>query len=481
MPRIAPLRMTLPTLSSLRERLALALTVLLPLHALLVTVGTKVLLGPHHAPMSVLAVWKEVFLLLILCLGIVEIIRQWHVSPWRLDAMDYCIIGLLLSAVFVQLFIAPASMQSVVFAIKYDVVPLILFAVLRRVEWSEVFKRRTLLAVVTLGVALSLYGLCTLFLPEQFFLSLGYSPANSLYTPDQPLSAFQLLHESVIHRVQSTMSGPNQFGLWLLLPLSILLVCLSSVWRILPRFILLPSMAIVVLALFFTFSRTAWVAAFVLSMLSACSQIDRLTLRRWLLPTSLLFVCIGVAAVIAAPTALLRMSSSRGHITLPLSALSSMIRHPLGQGLGSIGPASNAVSEACVFLRDQDDPVWAKEYPDLCVFTGEQKVQPLSRECRCSRLAENWYLQIGVELGWFGLACFVSLMILLLVTWRRLGASLHTDAFAATAFLFFAGVAAGGIFLHAWEDSAVAYTSWLFLAVALSRRTIMASDNHTRP
>jgi hypothetical protein len=30
------------------------------------------------------------------------------------------------------------------------------------------------------------------------------------------------------------------------------------------------------------------------------------------------------------------------------------------------------------------------------------------------------------------------------------------------------GVAVAGLFLHAWEDAAVAYTMWIFVAAALS-------------
>ena len=59
-----------------REWCVLVLIGLLPFHALAVTIGTKVLLGPGHAPMPLLAVWKEGLLLVILGLAVVEIFRD---------------------------------------------------------------------------------------------------------------------------------------------------------------------------------------------------------------------------------------------------------------------------------------------------------------------------------------------------------------------------------------------------------------------
>src|SRR5438876_1171140 len=91
-------------LRSLRERLTLALIALLPFHALFITVATKLIAGPGHAPLGPLAIWKEALLGLIVALAIVEILIRISaraprhrpvVSPSN-HAIDVCIICLLL-------------------------------------------------------------------------------------------------------------------------------------------------------------------------------------------------------------------------------------------------------------------------------------------------------------------------------------------------------------------------------------------------
>jgi hypothetical protein len=65
-------------MQKIRENLALILLALLPLHALLITVGTKLIAGPNQAPLTVLALWKEVLLLLIFGLCFLEWIQKPH-------------------------------------------------------------------------------------------------------------------------------------------------------------------------------------------------------------------------------------------------------------------------------------------------------------------------------------------------------------------------------------------------------------------
>lgn len=456
--------------SFLRERLTLALILLVPFHALVVTVATMLLLGPNHAPLSLLAAWKEALLFIILCLAVLEIVRERRLREMSLDAMDLCILGLFLTAIIVQYVVAPAPILRVLYAIKYDGVMLAAFIILRRVAWSASFVRIALYSLLAVAGVLSLYGIIALILPERFFLWLGYSAMHSLYEPDRPLAAFQLIHESVLRRAQSTMSGPNQFGLWLLIPLGIMLASLGRSPRFLPRLAQIALGTLVLVALFVTYSRTAWVSAGVMCIVAALSSFSRRIIVRWMPIVAGVAACCIALAIVIAPSVLLRVSSSRGHLTLPLMALRSMIEHPFGQGLGSIGPASNAVSETCVMLRENDDPSWAALHPDLCVFTGTTQVQPVSRICRCPRLAEHWYLQIGVELGMAGFLLFVSLTILILWKLKRLSGSPSPHTLHRAVFLLFLGLSLACVLLHAWEDSAVAYTAWILLAVAMSDR-----------
>jgi len=471
-------------LQRLRERLTLLLIALLPLHALLVTVGTKLLMGRGHAPLAYLAIWKEALLGVILVLSVMEVVRATGNGRrtkdkglregnvfWRMDWIDGLIVALLVLGFVVTAFTHGDWMLAFL-GFRYDFVPLVAFLLARRVAWSEAFMHMVPQVLIGVGVIVSAYGILTAFLPMKFFLWLGYSPAHSLYFADGPLAAFQQVSDTALRRIQSTMSGPNQLGLWLLVPLGIWFSWLAKGRGILEYWntgTLKYWMSGVLLlgALFLTFSRAAWIAAFVMAMVTLCRSVPRRLLKRVAVGAVLIVVAIAVTASLLFPSVFFRLSSSRGHLTRPLQAIGHMVDHPFGEGLGAAGPASNRVSETCVFLRPQDDPSWAKTTPRLCVFLGQTQVQPADHVCRCPFLPENWYLQIGVEMGVVGCVLFLVLVVLILrILARELGNS-GTRELGTVAFLAFLGISIAALFLHAWEDSAVAYTLWLLAATQL--------------
>jgi hypothetical protein len=481
-----------------RERLTLLLLAALPLHALFITVSTKLIAGPNHAPLSWLSPWKEGVLGVILILAILEMLQKLrdtghstldtrkalipmsNVQCPILDVLDSLIILLIFWSVGVSVFLGEST-GLLALGFRYDFLPLVAFLILRRVHWSDWFFSTLTVLIPIMAALLALYGFLTLALPESFFMALGYSDLHSLYLPDYPIAAFQMIEHSMLHRIQSTMSGPNQFGLWLLIPLAFLLsrkIQYSSInaqgntqssniqsfvfkyWKLLGSWILILG------CLSFTFSRSAWIAAFVMLCVAVWVRIERRVPKRVIVSVicALLFGAVVAAAVF--PSAVLRLSSSRGHFERPLEAVHRMADHPWGSGLGAAGPASNRVSEACVMLRPEDDASWAKDRPDLCVFLGDKQVQPLDHACRCPLLTENWYLQIGVEAGFIGFFLYLALVIaVLLRLWKR-----HGEARSLIALLAFVGISIGALFLHAWEDTAVAWTAWMLVAFALQPR-----------
>ncbi|MDD4319239.1 MAG: O-antigen ligase family protein [Candidatus Peribacteraceae bacterium] len=492
----------------LREWLVLLLIGLLPFHAFLVTAGTKLALGPNNAPWAVLALWKEAVLGVILLLALVEFIFSskraisFQRSAFSVDVLDVLILSLAVLAVAVSIF-AGTERGLFLLGVRYDFVPLVAFLVLRRVPWSEAFHGRLMNVLLGVGALVSFLGIISLFLPVSAFVRLGYADAHSLYTPGGPLSPFQQIAESWVRRVQSTMSGPNQLGIWLLIPLGALL----SFWMVrggvreygstgvrgmgmnnamsripvfpysrIRRFIIVLSAFFMLCALFLTFSRAAWIAVFVMVIVMLWKALPRRWFVRAAVGGGALVIVAGITAAALFPSVFFRLSSSRGHLVRPLEGIGKMIERPLGWGLGAAGPASNRVSETCVFLRPQDDPSWAKAQPQLCVFLGSTQVQPTDHACRCPFLPENWYIQIGVELGVLGFALFLALVVMILRRLRKNNGQLIIDNYPSSiihyqfaAFLAFLGVSIAALFLHAWEDAAVAYTGWILISVAFSR------------
>ncbi len=488
-------------LQKARESLTLILITLLPFHALFVTVVTKVLLGEGHAPLSVLALWKEALLVVIVGFACVEIFRSASAREMRrVDIFDVLLLALI--AIAVLLTAMNQEWKHALYGFKYDLFVPAAFLVLRRVSWSEQFRHTLAKSVMIVGGFLALYGLLTLLFPESFFHLLGYSDLHSLYLPNGSLAPFQQIGGLGLRRIQSTMSGPNQFGLWLLIPFSI---ALCTAWKgedhlrspmrttaeTLPQAYrpreYFPYLLLLLLAILFTFSRSAWIA--VILILFGFLFLTLPQRVSWSITLSTLIFALLVGTVVGslAPGVVLRVASSKGHIDRPIQAMETMRANPLGLGLGTAGPASNRFSDACVDVEAGSDLSWAKYHPELCLLSDGRQLKPGNRTCHCPLLTENWYLQIGVELGIAGLILWTLITILMLLKTGRVAITATRRVFnprlmhrgtqeanqfiiERSAFLMFLGVSVAALFLHAWEDSAVMMTVWVLLALSLSQK-----------
>jgi len=444
----------------IRELLTLGLVALLPLHAFLVTLGTQWITGPGHAPLSSLAVWKEALLLIILVICFVEILRR---KSWKtfihLDVYDWLILAFLLLSVALGIWQGQFLSRGFIYGFRYDAVPLIAFFILRRIDWSEDFALSVKRVLIVVGGAVAGYGILTFFLPQQFFMWLGYSDLHSLYLPDQPIAAFQQIGGTTLRRIQSTMSGPNQLGLWLLIPWSVLLVDESmKQWKKIPLILLLAA------AILLSFSRSAWIAVAVITLVGMWKELPWSVFRKRITILGASGV-IGVGLLlIFAPNILIRAASTSDHFKRPVLAIQRIVAQPLGHGLGTAGPASNRISDACVFLEAGADTTWAQDRTDLCVFAGNVQMQPTDHLCSCPFLPENWYLQLGVELGVIGMFIFLALVVLILKT-------LLSKRDVDWSCLAFLGIGIAALFLHAWEDAALSYTLWMGVAVRLKKES----------
>jgi len=469
--------------SKLRESLTLVLIALLPLHALGLTILTQHLAGSGKAPLMIFAIWKEVFLALLVFFAVLEIIfardRDAERRVWSLDLLDWCILlGIALGASvsmtswdFSGLLRAHLSLADRTFLVgfKYDFLPLVVFFFLRRVSWSGDVRRSMSWVLIGTGSLIAVFGLVTLFLPMEFFTALGYSDLHSLYRPDAPLASFQMVESTNLRRIQSVMSGPNQFGLWLLIPFA------AALQRCIVTFVsrkyfgaVLSGVAVLLFSvtIAFTYSRSALLGAAAIVLLlflwtirgAVGSVFHRVLIIGSVGVLSIIVLSLGLYF---APQVVLRSQSLMGHLTKPAQALTLMRANPFGMGLGFAGPASNHFSDTCVFFDLGADISWAKKRTDICVFLGGVRKYPAGKVCDCPLLTENWYLQWGVEMGYAGLILCLLILLLPLLAMRKI------SPFSARAFplLALAGLAVGGLFLHAFEDSAVAYTIWILLAV----------------
>jgi O-antigen ligase len=87
-------------------------------------------------------------------------------------------------------------------------------------------------------------------------------------------------------------------------------------------------------------------------------------------------------------------------------------------------------------------------------------------------LTENYYLQIGYEVGIAGLLMFIGLLVVVL---RQLW-TLRQSFLAQTLLASFVGLAFMNLLLHTWANEAVAASWWLLTGILLWQKTVRAKE-----
>ncbi len=388
----------------------------------------------------------------------------------------------------------PANVAQIVWGAKYGLLFFVTFFFVRQLSFSAKQTKLLFACALVPATLVIAFGLAqkTIF-PEDFLIQFGYNSEYGVTETGQGLSYCHKIENRITHeefcRVQSTLSGPNQLGAYLLVVLPLLLffaLSLSNLWQ---RIGVLTIVMMGIAVLFLTWSRSAWIgllaataALFVVQaarpfvalaylalfgggivalffpalfiehwdklkivavVLASAFWILLAAMMTWNIPkqafsqmASVLFPLFlgGMIAVrMLADTffwnIILRPSSSQGHWERWSDGVFYIIKYPLGLGLGDAGPASAR------FARP-----------------GETGFLP-----------ESWYLQVGLESGVLGLILFLT--ILALVAYLLL----KSATWQAKALLVgLVGVSSASLFLHSWESAVVALTFWILAGVALS-------------
>lgn len=471
------------------------LLALLPFHPFLITA----LEGRFFPDVpGVVRAWKEILLVLVAGLSLLLVLsRKEFFQKWNALALAvslFVVVSLGTGILFTGNGF-PDNVPQIAFGAKYGLLFLIVLVLF---SWVPIrASERMVLENIALaaGAIVVLFGaLQVTVLPENFLVQFGYNAQYGNIHPEGEISYCHKIENSITNeefcRAQSTLSGPNQFGAYLLLFLPLLFFRLRkteeySVERFFMGIITFCS----AFALLMTWSRSAWIGA--LAMLGAVFVFQArrpgvafsalllflfgtislfapaFLLHSWdhLKPISLAFASVSAISLVLLSLGnlrkgwfvkgiglffafllawfvairsffdtffwniLLRPSSSQGHWERWKDGVEYMIRNPFGLGLGDAGPASARFAHA-----------------------GETGFLP-----------ESWYLQVGLESGFLGLALFLTILILL-------GKALFlAKNDLARAMLFsLIGISTAAFFLHTWESSAVAYSFAILAAIGLS-------------
>jgi hypothetical protein len=411
--------------------------VLLPFHATL-----TVWVSSFASHYTLLRLWKEILLLLLVPLAVVVLwrvpkLRHQLEIGWLFWAIVfYALLHILLGglALMKHQVTLTAFADAVILNLRFLLIFLLALVFATQSEWLKIHWRQLLLwpaaAVVT-------FGLLQIFvLPVDFLRHFGYGVSTIMpfETVDQKLSYV---------RIQSTLRGANPLGAYLVLIVGALVVALLRKRLVLSKRVsgllfLLGSL----LVLGATYSRSAYLGLFVTVLALLWVVAHQAQKRRWVVG-GLTIVCVLLAGVFVGfrdndrfqntffhsdehSASLASSNASRG--SAMLDGLHDVVTEPFGKGPGTAGPASAH--------NTQDAP----------------------------RIAENYYLQIGQEVGWLGIALFVAISYMVVKRlWRR-----RADPLARTLLVSFFGISLINLMSHAWTDDTLSLIWWGFAGVALA-------------
>ena len=291
-----------------------------------------------------------------------------------------------------------------------------------------------LLLVVAITVAA--IGVLQYFLPKDILTHLGYSTARGVkpnfFIDDKP----------DLPRIMSTLRDPNSLAAYLILPLS---VSIGLFFDHKNRRTLFAGISLLFgLALFLTFSRGG-----LLGVLVAIFALFVLQFRDWLKAHAkpIALVCIAGLSVLGAGGYIFRdqyvvqniilhsdestkasEDSNQLHARLALDGAKAIARKPLGHGPGTAGIVS---------IQNPNGGV----------------------------LTENYYVQIGYEVGLIGLGLFMAIwgyVLYLLARNRSLLASCLLASAVAYAVLC--------LIMHLWTNEAIAATWWVTAGLVIGQK-----------
>lgn len=296
----------------------------------------------------------------------------------------------------------------------------------------QLTRPRTFVKILLIVSSLvALFGIAQRFLPPDFLTNFGYSIERgtkpNFFIDDKP----------DLPRSFSTIRDPNSLGAFLILPATIILIALIRFWNTSRRMLFAGLLLLHGLAVLLTFSRSAWIGIFITHavVLAFLMQTPiRIYARRFALP--LILVGIVLAGLLFAQrdgyfvqnvvfhadesTTLTDPNELR--IELAQKGLEGIGDNPEGNGPGTAGLVSTRLPDGL--------------------------------------LTENYYLQIGYEVGVLGLILFLGFLGYIL---KRLWVTSRHSFVAQALLASFVGLAFINLLLHTWANEAVA-ASWFILA-----------------
>jgi O-antigen ligase len=300
--------------------------------------------------------------------------------------------------------------------------------------------KRVLVWVLGISSFIALLGVVQYYLPTDFLTHFGYSLQRGV----RP--SFAIDNEAGLTRIMSTLRDPNSLGAYLVLPITALTYLLVAARNHYKRVMLSGLLLLDGLALFMTFSRSAWaatvIAVLVVLWLQSYAKVMNFIARyKFFLAAGFVAVCAGLFFMRSSdvfqqyvihtnPNRKTHLASNDYHALLVKEGIKGIIKKPQGHGPGTAGLAS---------IQNPNG----------------------------GQLTENYYVQIGYELGVVGLLAFGAFNV-----WLYIGLHKYRKTpLAAILCASFFGYLFMNMFLHTWSNEAVAAQFFLLAGLVLSSQS----------
>lgn len=404
-----------------------AILVLLPFHAFISTWG-----GTHIGPLLVWKSWKEILLVALVPLVAWLCVLRPDIAKviWKSWLNKLVLAYVALNVLFAM--VSHASHEAVLAGLLMNLRFLAMLVLAEVVlatnhPWLAKLKKWLPTWLFITIIALSVMAIAQVtFVPRDFLANFGYDK-------DTTIAPYLVIDQNPdALRAFATMRGPNPFGSYLLLPLAVALVTIVRQRR---NILAGAALGLGAVALVLTSARSAWLGAAAGLVVLALTMVPRDTLIKWLkwgsapvIVAAALFLWLAttvpalrLAVFHSRPDrATLTEGSSDKHWQETTKGLQDAAAHPLGQGVGTAGPAS--------FYNQNGGP----------------------------KIPENYFVQLAEELGFVGLAVFVAINVFIAYhLWRR-----RRDTMAKALLASFIGVTVVNFFLHGWADDPTSMTWW---------------------
>ena len=427
--------MSITTVNKLARRLSwliAAILVLLPFHAIFSTWA-----GSNFGHLDVWRVWKEILLLLALPF------IAWYVmlsKPARTWLKRSPIVKLFAAYVLLHLLLGvwvlsqhKVNQTAFIYALIINLrfIGFFIFCAAVCIHSDFLLRHWRKILLVPAGVVVAFGLLQKFLLPYDFLRHFGYGPKT--------IPAYQTVDANLDYRrLQSTLRGANPLGAYLVLVVSAITL---YVWKSRTYFLFIVGGLIL---LFFSYSRSAELGL-VISLVFLAWASGFIFPKRWWA-----MVGVGLVIFIAGLAFFLRSNSGIQDTILHTSNSSTslrssnaerlramengaqdILRQPFGTGPGTAGPAS---------FRNNHPP----------------------------RIAENYFLQVGQEVGVIGMALFIAINILVARgLWQK-----RSDQLAQLLLASLIGLTFVNLLSHAWTDDTISYIWWGLAGVAIAPRLL---------